>query len=137
MNAVRGEKSGADSGVHSTGSREAAVLDAGEKRSTVPVGALETRIYKLDLYVLRRNLQKLSGDASVADASASLPDVVRNFLQEYGVVFQSPKTMFLNEQTGVLLVRATADELKIVHRAVVVHVRPLSRIGGDVTTDAA
>ncbi|PYK02778.1 MAG: hypothetical protein DME23_00985, partial [Verrucomicrobia bacterium] len=120
LNSVRGEQPGPDSGVHSTGSREAAVIDAGEKRSTEPVGALETRIYKLDLYVLRRNLQKLSGGASVADASASVPDVVRNFLQARGVTFQAPNTMFLNEQTGVLLVRATADELKIVHRAVVV-----------------
>ena len=76
-------------------------------------GELLTRLYKVDERNFKASLQKMMG----TNENDSV--MMRKFLTSLGIDMTQPgKAVFLNDRNGMLLVRVTAEDLKVVDAAI-------------------
>lgn len=91
-----------------------------------PSGALVVRTYRVDTNTFFSGLESVLGinlsHSAGTDRAARSREVqaaVRSLMQELGVKLDGPtKTVFYNDLTGVLMVRATPDDIEIVEALV-------------------
>ncbi|MCF7669361.1 MAG: hypothetical protein K9N48_06260, partial [Verrucomicrobia bacterium] len=57
-------------------------------------------------------------NVTLTNELTSAQDLVRNFFDTAGVDLTAPKSVFFNDRTGVLLVRATMEDLEIIQKAI-------------------
>ncbi|HKS36572.1 MAG TPA: hypothetical protein VJW76_05245, partial [Verrucomicrobiae bacterium] len=90
-----------------------------QEDKTKPVSSptpLETRSFRVDPHRLRESLQKqLAGDLST-----NVVESVRRFFEGAGVNVFSPNTIYYDERTGLLMVRATKEEFETVEKALAI-----------------
>jgi len=94
--------------------------------STRPTGVLAVRTFRVDTNTFLSGLESAFGitlpDSSATDRAARSRDLqtaLRSLMQRLGVKMDDPtKAVFYNDLTGVLMVRATPDDLELVDAAV-------------------
>ncbi|HYT60700.1 MAG TPA: M56 family metallopeptidase, partial [Haliangiales bacterium] len=85
-------------------------------RSPTEANQLETRTFKVDPYPF---LERLIRDAfQRGNAEIDAQHLVRDYLAAVGVNLQRPNIVFFNPTTGVLMVRASAQELDLAQKAI-------------------
>ncbi|MEO8425554.1 MAG: M56 family metallopeptidase [Verrucomicrobiota bacterium] len=100
-------------------SRKATSLDFGQAQ-LAPAAPLQVRTYHVDTNMFLKGMESTFGIA-VSDLTGKSANqgALRQFLVQLGVNMDSPgKSIFYNNLTGVLLVRANADDLVIVQAAI-------------------
>jgi len=91
-------------------------IAASQEDKTKPVSSptpLETRTFRVDPNRFLENLRK----QMAGDVSTNVVESVRRFFEGAGVNVFPPNTIYYDDRTGLLMVRATAKELDIVQNA--------------------
>ncbi len=86
---------------------------------------LAVRTFKVDTNTFVAGLESTFGikfdvpaPARTADRSRKLQAALKGLLTELGITMDNSKTVFYNELTGVIMVRATPEELEVVRAAI-------------------
>jgi type II secretory pathway component GspD/PulD (secretin) len=77
---------------------------------------LETRVFRVSPATLLEGLKNISGVLSLSGTTYSVQDSIRAFFTAAGVSVQPPNALFYNDRTGVLMVRAPAEEMGFVEK---------------------
>lgn len=99
------------------------VLDSGvvfsPRIGKEPVPLFVRASFKVDDNIFLAGLRSATGLAATSELnSPALLNTLRDFLAKLGVDLSPPKSVFFNDRAGVLMVRATQQDLDIVEKAV-------------------
>ncbi|PYM11275.1 MAG: hypothetical protein DME18_14415 [Verrucomicrobia bacterium] len=93
-------------------------------KKTPEAAPLETRTFRVDPNTFRQALQSVGlspldiTGVTRTNLTQTIQDTVRLFFTAAGINVLPPNAIFFNDRTGVLLVRATAQELDAVQKAI-------------------